>query len=316
MREAGNSLSDVCANCGAQLTGAYCAACGQKRLVDADRRFGHLLREFVSAATDLDGRFWRSVGALLFRPGLLSRDYIDGRRARWLSPISLFLLVNLFYFFFVQESDFATPFTWEVPGRIAVLAYEPGTLDADEATRLRADPGPLYSHFTAPLVERRVEERDAAARAASNGRQGYDYRDYRRAYDAKTPEISKAMAVEHVPFLAAVLLLMFWRARRYYSEHFVVALHLLAFNMAAIQILVHGTDLLDLFVSRADWHNSALNWLIRGIMTIYAVIAVRRVYDVAWGWAIAGTVGLFAAYIAINVYLYRPALFLVVFALT
>ena len=309
-------MSDVCANCGAELTGAYCAACGQKRLVDADRRIGHLLRQFISAATDLDGRFWRSIGALLFRPGLLSREYIDGRRARWMSPIGLFLLVNVVYFVFVQESDFTAPFTWEMPGRIKVLAYEPGTVDAADVARLRADPGPLHSRFTAPLVDRRVEARDAAARAASDGRQGYDYRDYRRAYDAKAPEISKAIAVEHVPFLAAALMLLFWRKEHYYSEHFVVALHLLAFDMALLPIVVYGTDLLHLFVSREEWHNDALNWLVRGIMTIYTVIALRRVYDVAWPWAIAGAIGLLAAYVAINFYLYRPVLFLVVFALT
>ena len=69
-------------------------------------------------------------------------------------------------------------------------------------------------------------------------------------------------------------------------------------------------------MSREEWHNAALNWLVRCIMTIYTVIALRRVYDVAWPWAIAGTIGLFAAYVAINFYLYRPVLFLVVFALT
>jgi hypothetical protein len=309
-------MRDACANCRAELTGTYCAVCGQKRIVEADRRFGHLLREFFAAATDLDGRFWGSVGSLLLRPGRLSRDYLEGRRARWMSPIALFLLVNLVYFFSVQSSDFATPFTWEVPGRVAVLAREPGALDAAEAAKRRTDPGPLHGRFTAPLVDRRVEARDAAARAESHGRRGYDYRDYRRAYDAKVPEISKAMAILHAPFLAAALLLLFLRSRRYYAEHFVVVLHLLAFNMAALPILVYGMDFVHLFVARADWHNVVLNWVVRAVMTIYVVIALRRVYALTWGWSIAATTGLFTAYVLINVYLYRPALFLVVFALT
>lgn len=309
-------MSDVCANCGAGLTGSYCAVCGQKRFVEADRRFGHLLRQFVAAATDLDGRIWGSVFALLLRPGKLSRDFIEGRRARWMSPIGLFLLVNVVYFFVVQSSDFATPFTWEMPGRIDVLARDPGTIDPAEAAGLRADPGPLHSRFTAPLVDGRVQARAAAARAASDGRRGYDYRDYRRAYDAKVPEVSKAMVVLHVPFLGAVLMLMFLRSRCYYAEHFIVALHLLAFNMAALQILVNVSDLLHLFIPPADWHNSALNWVVRGVMTVYVVIALRRVYGVTWGWSAAATISLFIAYILINFYLYRPVLFLVVFALT
>jgi len=306
----------ACTNCGSRLYGEYCSTCGQKRFVEADRRFGNLLRQFVEAATDLDGRFWGTIGALLLQPGRLSHDYIEGRRARWMSPIALFLLVNLVYFVSALQSDFATPFDWEVPGRIALQARDPGSISADDAAQLQADPGPFHSRFTAALVERRVQARNADARAASDGERGYDYRDYRRAYNAKVPEISKAMAVAHVPFLAVALMLLFWRHRRYYAEHFIVALHLVAFYMAAIPLLGHGSNLLYLLVPPFDWQNSLLNWIIRGVMTAYIVVALRRVYAVGWRWSTAGTFGLVAAYVLINFYLYRPMLFLVVFALT
>ncbi|MCX7563245.1 DUF3667 domain-containing protein [Xanthomonadaceae bacterium XH05] len=57
-----------------------------KRFVQSDHRFTHLLASFFEAATDLDGRFWRSLRALLFQPGRLARDYIDGARQRWMPP--------------------------------------------------------------------------------------------------------------------------------------------------------------------------------------------------------------------------------------
>ncbi len=321
-------MSEVCANCGAELTGAYCASCGQKRFVDADRRLGRLLQQFVEAATDLDGRFWGSVGALLLQPGRLSRDFIAGRRTRWMSPIALFLLINVVYFVVAPESDFARPFEWEMPGRIAVLASESGTLDDAEAARLRAQPGPLHSRFTEPLVDGRVQARDAAARVASGGRSGYDYRDYRRAYERRAAEISKAIVIVQVPALAAVLMLLLRHTRRYcsrggcratsshYVEHFVVALHLLAFELVAILILVHGMSLVHVLVPPADWHNALLNWTDRCVMTVYVVIALRRVYGIAWHWSIAATAGLFLAYVLFNIYVYRPVLFLTVFALT
>jgi hypothetical protein len=50
-----------CSNCGATLTGEFCQDCGQKRFVESDRRFGHLLHQFLTSATDLDGRVWRTV---------------------------------------------------------------------------------------------------------------------------------------------------------------------------------------------------------------------------------------------------------------
>jgi len=308
--------NDACANCGAALRGEYCAACGQKRFVDADRRFGNVVRQFLVAATDLDGRFWGTIGALLFQPGRLSRDYIEGRRARWMSPMAVFLLVNLVYFISALQSDFATPFEWEVPGRIALEARDPGTVSAGDVERLSERPGPVHSRFTAPLVERRVHERDAATRAASAGQRGYDYRDYGRAYEDKVPEISKAMAIVHVPFLALALLVVLWRRRYYWAEHFIVALHIVAFYMATILVLGHGAGLVERLAPPADWHNALLNWSIRVVVMAYIVIALRRAYAIGWMWSTAAALGLIGAYILVNLHVYRPLLFLAVFALT
>jgi hypothetical protein len=41
-----------------------------------------LLRQFFTSLTDVDGRAWRTVRALLLQPGLLSREYFEGRRGR------------------------------------------------------------------------------------------------------------------------------------------------------------------------------------------------------------------------------------------
>jgi len=71
-------MTEPCTNCSSAVEGRYCASCGQKRFESADRRFGHLLSEFAHGLTDLDGRVWRSLLALLFRPGLLSTKKGDG----------------------------------------------------------------------------------------------------------------------------------------------------------------------------------------------------------------------------------------------
>ena len=112
-----------CTNCGTELVGRFCHACGQKRFVESDRRLGHLLHDFVTSATDLDGRAWRTVRALLFRPGLLSREYFDGRRASWISPVSLFLAVSVFYFVApLHGGDLTLQFIQQVSGNICALA--------------------------------------------------------------------------------------------------------------------------------------------------------------------------------------------------
>jgi hypothetical protein len=233
-----------------------------------------------------------------------------------MSPIALFLLVNLVYFVSAVQSDLATPFEWEVPGRIVLETVEPGARTEQDAARLRAEPGPLHSLITAPLVDRRIAERDAAARTASGGARRYSYRDFRDAYNAKVPEISKVLTMVHVPLLGVALMLMFRTSGRYFAEHFVVALHLVAFFMAVIVIVDCSTDLLQLVVPPADWHYVVINWFVRIVLTVYILVALRRVYATGWAWSAAATLGLLASYGVINVYFYRPVLFLTVFAVT
>src|SRR6185312_10961961 len=71
----------ACANCGASLQGPYCHACGQN--ADAHKRsILHLVGEAIEGLFEFDGRLWRTLPALFFRPGRLARDYIEGRIAR------------------------------------------------------------------------------------------------------------------------------------------------------------------------------------------------------------------------------------------
>jgi hypothetical protein len=88
-----------CANCGTQLTGSYCHQCGQTAHVH--RSLLHILEELVHGILHFDTKSWRTLPLLVARPGLLTRRYIDGQRARYVSPLALFLFsVFLMYFVF------------------------------------------------------------------------------------------------------------------------------------------------------------------------------------------------------------------------
>lgn len=305
----------TCANCGVALAGKYCHACGQKRFVPSDRRFGHLLHQFLASATDLDGRIWRTLRALLLRPGLLSREYMEGRRAGWISPASLFLAVCVVYFLApLHGGDFALQFMQQVSGRVRALATNPDeTLSAAQL----AGTGQAHTRFTEPWVDARVRARDAAARKASNGATGYGYRDYRRDYDAKADEVSKALVILHVPLAALVLMLLFARRQRYFAEHFVVALHYFAFALTALLIVIQLRALLR-FSLPAAWlpPDAAYDWIMRVLLPVYAVLALRRSYAVGWAAATAAAAAMLAVVLAANLYVYRAVQFAVTFALT
>lgn len=87
----------LCRNCGAPAPGAYCPACGQEtRLaLPMARQF---LREAAGRYVPLDGRLWRTLFGLVFRPGCLTREYFAGRRRRYVRPARLFLVLSLALF--------------------------------------------------------------------------------------------------------------------------------------------------------------------------------------------------------------------------
>ena len=89
--------SERCLNCSTELVGPFCHFCGQpdKRLI---RFFPVLVREFFEDFLELDTRFTRTMKPLLFQPGRLSRDYLDGRRFRYTTPIRLFIFSSMLFF--------------------------------------------------------------------------------------------------------------------------------------------------------------------------------------------------------------------------
>jgi hypothetical protein len=86
-----------CRNCDARLHGAFCASCGQK-VAALDPTIAELLKDVFQQLVDLDGRIVTSLRLLLTRPGFLTREYFEGRRARYVSPIRLYLLASVVCF--------------------------------------------------------------------------------------------------------------------------------------------------------------------------------------------------------------------------
>jgi hypothetical protein len=95
------SAAQVCANCGVELQGAYCHACGQHAHVH--RSLWHMLEEGLHGLLHFDTKSWRTLPLLIARPGLLTRRYIQGQRVRYVSPLALFLFSVFLMFLVVSQ---------------------------------------------------------------------------------------------------------------------------------------------------------------------------------------------------------------------
>ena len=89
----------ACPECGEPIAERFCTRCGEKRVEARDYSLRHFLVEALNVIANLESPIPRSFFALLFRPGLLTSEYLAGRRKRYLKPLQLFVLCNLIFFF-------------------------------------------------------------------------------------------------------------------------------------------------------------------------------------------------------------------------
>ncbi|MEM7100409.1 MAG: DUF3667 domain-containing protein [Pseudomonadota bacterium] len=275
--------SEICANCHATRQGAFCNVCGQS---DRDYRksLPPMLWELIAEAFELEGRLSRTMSALLLKPGLLSCEFSANRRARYVSPIRLYLFTSII-FFFVLSVTAPDIDTLEIPVQIE----EP----VPETTN--------SAGFEAWVDPERVDEFDLVVEKGwgdtlveiRNGLAGADHEDtaiappdqltrflFNQAVKAlANPTALLADLLDNVPialfFLlpvyAGLLKLFCVRQKKYFVEHLVFALHLHAFAFLVFTIRLFLPDNPE---GDATFPDQLLNL----IFLVYYFLSLRRYY--------------------------------------
>jgi hypothetical protein len=100
----GKVSTENCLNCGEVLTGQHCSHCGQPAKVRVLSLWG-LTKDVVGDLLDVDSRVWRTLWPLAFRPGLLTQEFLRGRRASYTPPFRMYLVLSLVFFVLASFSD-------------------------------------------------------------------------------------------------------------------------------------------------------------------------------------------------------------------
>lgn len=94
-------VQTICPNCGTAIVGHYCHECGQS--AHLPRSIGHIFHDILHGVLHFDSKGWRTLPMLVARPGTLTRDYVEGKRARYVAPFPMFLFtVFVMYFTFAM----------------------------------------------------------------------------------------------------------------------------------------------------------------------------------------------------------------------
>ena len=246
-----------CLNCGRPLGGRFCSGCGQ-RAIGAYPTVAQMVGDAWHELSGYDGRFVRTFARLLRQPGALTIDVMEGRRARYIGPIRLYLLASLVYF----VGAAAVP-NLRVPSG-AVIPGSEVTIRVDSS----GQPTPLSP-----------EQRQQAVKAL--GRAPWwlqpvirpmilDPAAFRSRFLETLPRILFAL----VPVFAGIVA-MFYR-RRPFTQHLIFAIHfhtVIFLAMAAREVSQLSHSLVVLGIAELA--------AVAGIVC-YGLMASRAVYGEGW----------------------------------
>jgi hypothetical protein len=189
----------LCLDCGTPLTGHFCSACGQ-RADPAHKSLRDFAAEFTEGLTNFDAKLWRTLPALVTRPGFLTAEFNAGRRTRYVHPFRVYLFVTFVFF-----------------GLFAVFGKGTSVLELD------ATPSPQGT--VAPMERVLIEAAEKLHAAGDH-----------QVADQFAQHLPQVMFM--VLPVAALLLKVAYGRRRFYIEHLVFVTHVHSFVFLVLSLFV------------------------------------------------------------------------------
>jgi hypothetical protein len=278
------AISSHCRNCdhdlGAQ-PGRYCPACGQETALHVPTA-GEFLHEFIGHYVAIEGRLAKTMWLLFFKPGQLTRAYLEGKRRQYVLPLRLYLTASIIFFllvkvlgagnlFKVQEN--ADPKTREVLSqaqdemvRAGIPIPKPGSSIPKPSSSI--DPNGaatdiLRCDVTSPACQKVKTYLDQKYANRTTREMGHEVKDRAIAW------APYAMFL-FVPVFALITQLLYRRRKLYYGEHLVYAFHIHAFTFFLLVFLAFLPETITPLFS------------VFGM--IYYFLAMRHVFGGRW-WA-------------------------------
>ncbi len=216
------------------------------------------------------------------KPGLLSCEYFQGRRVRYMKPLQLFVFLNVIYYLSISMF-YATTFTTPLETQLHMNNYYPAYADV--------------------RVHKKMQKEQIS------------YQALEAKYNQKTNVLSKTLIFLLIPIFAILFYALFFRKRTYLVEHVVVATHFWCFNLVLLGVflpvasvlLVRSFTIVHLSTAFLS-SDSFLTISIQIFLTVYLFMMMRRVYAASSWYCALSALAIATAFFHL-VWLYRFMLF-------
>jgi Protein of unknown function (DUF3667) len=303
-----------CENCGAPLTGHYCAQCGQAA-IDYRRSFRHVIADVLDSFLNWDSKFFATIALLILKPWRLTNEFLAGKRVRYVHPLRLYLLASILFFFAVNYGA-------------RDLRFEPGKLGPKDRAELEADlkkgdlppaarkeleallresspspaPSPQTTTPSPPSAPGTDKQKQEYGKIGERPFVVFDQAKSTTPFERWIEGRAKEKMGEHgtkmglfiatlfsnlpymmlccIPLFAFVLKILYIRRHIFYIDHLIYALHIHTFAYTGIMLIVLATIGLNRAVAGAiaGW-TIALLWI---AFVVQIFLSIRRVYRQGW----------------------------------
>lgn len=269
-----------CLNCGAELTGRYCADCGQAADVHVPST-AELVHEALEGITHSDSRLWRTLYLLWFKPGKLTQEFVAGRRAAYLPPFRLYLVLSILFFLAasISNTHTHTKFVGFDNSGAVVTDTTPTQCAKVNATPFSVR---LFGTDWAPRIKHACGEI-----ARDNGD---------NLFHVALGVAPKAMFI-FLPLIALLHMLLYRRPRHRYAVHLLFFLYVHAFFFSVMTLAVLSADAADAW-PRLNPVLILLPLLLWSL-PVYTVVAMRRVFGGSWTRTLFKASALFVVYMVV-----------------
>lgn len=207
-------MSLMCASCGHPSDGRYCARCGEERLDPRKLTVWYFVSHtLVSEVADLDGKIWRTLRLLLFRPAFLALEYSAGRRKPYVQPLRVLLTAMIVYALSTQGG---VGFTIGIPRSEIKLSTVPAPFPAGKSID-----STLYTIDRFDVLRRMYEEKQGPVERAQA--------DVQQLFSGSLNAAATLLTFISVVLLATVLYAGFHRRRRLFVENVVFSMNYFSF---------------------------------------------------------------------------------------
>ena len=261
-------VKEKCLNCGTELhsTDKFCPECGQKK-TDLNLTFTHFVNEFLSNNFNVDSKIFRTLKVLVFYPGKLSKEFLEGKRSSYVTPVRLYLIISLVYFTVLSFTNIGGVKIHETGREKDRVVFGFDETDTTSVSELIAVDSISVSDTVVPSSFENFLKSKLKRLQNKQGRK--EFNAILRSY------ISMGMFIL-IPLTALILLLLFYK-NSFYIQHLVFIIHL----QSLMFIIFTFFNLLSLI---ADWNVFAI---INSLFFIFLLLVwIKKFYDLKWGKAI------------------------------